>query len=57
LTSRAANEIQRLAVGEAIVVGANIAIPIYVNIRVRRSKHGGKSITIIKEKSGDEVIV
>ena len=57
LTSRAANEIQRLAVGEAIVVGANIAIPIFVNIRVRRSKHGGKSITIIKEKSGEEVMV
>jgi len=38
-------------------VGANIAIPIYVNIRVRRSKHGGKSITIIKENSENEVSV
>ena len=48
LTTRAANEIQRLPVGQALVVGANIEIPIYANIRVRKSQHGGKSITIIE---------
>jgi len=48
LTARAANEIQRLPVGQALVVGANVEIPIYANIRVRKSQHGGKSITIIE---------
>ena len=47
LTSQAAGEIQRLPVGEAIIVGANIAVPIFVSIRVRRSQHGGKSVSIL----------
>ena len=47
LTSQAANEIQRLSVGEAVIVGAHIAVPIFVSIRVRRSQHGGKSISIL----------
>lgn len=53
LTGKAADEIQRLSVGEALVLGANIALPIYVKIRVRKSQHGGKSITVIEEEGDD----
>ena len=55
LTAKAANEIQRLPVGEALVVGANIEIPIYVRVRVRKSQHGGKSIAILDRKETDSI--
>ena len=48
LTTRMSNEIQRLPVGVAIVVGGNILLPIFVEIRVRETKHGGHATTIIE---------
>ncbi len=47
LSTGASEDIQRLAVGEAIVIGGNIALPIFVRIRVRRSQHGGAGVSIV----------
>ncbi|KAA0007065.1 MAG: ATP-binding protein [Thermoplasmata archaeon] len=42
LTSSAASEIQRLPVGTAIIAGLPLQAPIFVEIRVRETLHGGK---------------
>jgi len=42
LTSSAANEIQRLPVGTAIIAGLPLQAPIFVEVRVRETLHGGK---------------
>lgn len=40
LSSSAFDEIQRLPVGVAVVVGGNISMPVLVNVRVRETRHG-----------------
>ncbi len=52
LTSGMSDEIQRLPIGVAIVVGGNIQMPLFVEVRPRESKHGGESVEIIP--TGDE---
>lgn len=47
LTAGMADEIQRLPVGVALVVGGNIQIPLFVEVRPRESRHGGESVQII----------
>ncbi|MCD6223061.1 MAG: ATP-binding protein [Thermoplasmata archaeon] len=42
LTSSAASEIQRLPVGTAIIAGLPLQAPIFVEVRVRETMHGGK---------------
>jgi DNA helicase HerA-like ATPase len=49
LTSSASDEIQRLPIGVAMVVGGNISMPVLVNVRVRETKHGGEEILEIDE--------
>ncbi len=48
LTQGAADEIQRLPIGMAIVSGLPINAPLFVEIRVRRSSHGGKAAKVIE---------
>lgn len=49
LTVEMVDEIKRLPPGTAMVVSAELERPIIVNVRVRKSKHGGASINIVKE--------
>ncbi|MDI6916462.1 MAG: DUF87 domain-containing protein [Thermoplasmatales archaeon] len=49
LTSSASDEIQRLPIGVAMVVGGNISMPVLVNVRVRETKHGGEEILEMDE--------
>ncbi|MEA2054828.1 MAG: ATP-binding protein [Candidatus Thermoplasmatota archaeon] len=49
LTQGAADEIQRLPIGMAIVSGLPINAPLFVEIRVRRSSHGGRAAEVIDE--------
>jgi len=39
--------ISRLPIGSAIITGGGINNPIIVDVRVRQSKHGGESITVV----------
>ena len=51
ITSEAEGEIKNLPIGKAMVIGAT-DFPIFVDIRVRKSQHGGaaKSFTLTKAK-------
>jgi DNA helicase HerA-like ATPase len=52
LTAGMAEEIQRLPIGVALVVGGNIQMPLFVEVRPRESRHGGESVEIIP--TGDD---
>jgi hypothetical protein len=54
LTSSASDEIQRLPVGVAMVVGGSISTPVLVNVRVRETKHGGEEILETDENIEEE---
>ncbi|MFH1398704.1 MAG: ATP-binding protein [Candidatus Woesearchaeota archaeon] len=47
LTTETENEIKNLAVGEAIVTGV-VDMPLFVQIRPRRTKHGGEQVNIVQ---------
>jgi hypothetical protein len=46
LTTAMIDEIQRLPVSVAIVIGAGIQVPIFIDVRVRETKHGGRPVDI-----------
>lgn len=56
ISVEAEDEIKRLPPGIAMVVSGDIERPIIVEIRARKSKHGGRSAPVIedKQRSGDE---
>ncbi|MCU0861219.1 MAG: ATP-binding protein [Methanomassiliicoccales archaeon] len=43
-------EIQRLPIGVALIIGGNIQMPLFVEVRPRESRHGGESVEIIPTK-------
>lgn len=49
LDSRMAYEIQRLPVSVGIVVGGNVMNPILVEMRIRRTRHGGEAVDILHD--------
>ncbi len=50
LTSGMADEIQRLPIGVALVVGGNVQMPLFVEVRPRESRHGGESVQIVSDE-------
>jgi DNA helicase HerA-like ATPase len=44
------DDIQRLPIGVALIVGGNIQMPLFVEVRPRESRHGGESVEIISTK-------
>lgn len=50
MTSEMEEEIQRLPPGVALLVSTEIERPVMVDVRARKSKHGGESVTIVKKK-------
>jgi hypothetical protein len=48
LTTQAADEIQRLPIGVALIAGGSLQMPIMAEIRTRETNHGGRSVTISK---------
>jgi len=47
LTGNMEEEIQTLPIGTALVIGGNISMPLFVEVRPRETKHGGESVEII----------
>ncbi len=47
LTKGSLEEIQRLPIGVALVMGGSITMPLFVEIRPRETKHGGESVKIV----------
>ena len=50
LTAEVDREIKNLPIGTALLIGI-VSQPLFVNIRPRKSKHGGEAIDIVGEKS------
>jgi DNA helicase HerA-like ATPase len=48
LTTGMTEEIQRLPVGVAIVIGGGIQMPLFVEVRPRETKHGGASVKVLE---------
>jgi len=42
-------EIQRLPIGQAILVGAGVQMPLIVEVRPRETRHGGESVQVIED--------
>ncbi len=49
ITAESEKEIQNLAIGSAIIAGI-VDIPLFVNIRTRKSAHGGEAVNILEER-------
>lgn len=45
-----ADEIQRLPVGVALVAGGGLTQPVFVDIRPRVTRHGGKSVSVLHQE-------
>ncbi len=52
ITLETENEIKNLPIGSALITGL-VDIPLLVNIRPRKSKHGGESVDILKQFDED----
>ncbi|MGC8564805.1 MAG: ATP-binding protein [Thermoplasmata archaeon] len=50
LTRSSIDEIQRLPVGVALVTGASLSMPLFVEVRPRETRHGGESINVAGSK-------
>ena len=50
LTKSSLDEIQRLPVGVALVTGASLSMPLFVEVRPRETKHGGESVNVAGSK-------
>jgi len=53
LTAETEKEIKNITIGTALITGV-VDLPIFVNIRTRRSKHGGASVKILSEEVEEE---
>ena len=49
LTSKTADEIQRLPIGVALISGGSLQMPVMAEIRPRETQHGGQSVKIQKK--------
>ncbi|RLI78747.1 ATPase [Archaeoglobales archaeon] len=54
LTAEMVDEVKRLPPGTAMVVSPELEKPIIVKVRIRKSRHGGASISIVKDKERKE---
>ncbi|MBU0471937.1 MAG: ATP-binding protein [Nanoarchaeota archaeon] len=52
ITAESESEIQNLPIGTALVSGL-VDIPLFVNIRPRKSMHGGEAVNILEEQEPD----
>ncbi len=55
LTGEMVEEIRRLPPGTALIVSTDIERPIIVDVRIRKSKHGGSSVDVV-EREEDKAI-
>jgi len=49
LTASMEEEIQRLPIGVALVVGGGIQMPLLIEVRPRETRHGGESVKVIED--------
>jgi uncharacterized protein len=54
INSASEKEIANLPIGSALVTGV-VDVPLFVNIRPRKSKHGGESVDLLQKDDSDEI--
>lgn len=54
LTGEAAEEIQRLDIGVALVASPGLAQPVLVEVRTRQTRHGGRSVDVLSSEEPEE---
>ncbi len=55
ISNEVADEVQRLAVGEALVAGGGLTQPVFVSVRPRMTAHGGRSVSVLHQDEDEEV--
>ncbi len=55
LTAESEAEIQNLPIGTALVTGV-VDMPLFVNIRPRRTKHGGHAVDMLNQRAADDFL-
>jgi uncharacterized protein len=57
ISAEVADEVQRLSVGEALVAGGGLTQPVFVSVRPRLTRHGGRSVSVLhlEEEDVEEV--
>lgn len=54
ITNETADEVQRLPVGVALVAGGGLTQPVFVDVRPRMTKHGGRSVSVLHQELEEE---
>jgi DNA helicase HerA-like ATPase len=54
INNEVADEIQRLSVGVALVAGGGLTQPVFVDVRPRLTRHGGKSVSVLHQEAEDD---
>jgi hypothetical protein len=54
ISAALADEIQRLAVGEALVAGGGLTQPVFVSVRPRLTRHGGRSVSVLHQDADED---
>ncbi len=54
ISTEVADEVQRLAVGEALVAGGGLTQPVFVSVRPRQTAHGGRSVSVLHQDEEEE---
>lgn len=54
ISNEVADEVQRLAVGEALVAGGGLTQPVFVSVRPRMTAHGGRSVSVLHQEEEPE---
>lgn len=54
ISMEVADEVQRLPVGVALVAGGGLTQPVFVDVRPRLTRHGGKSVSVLHQEVDEE---
>src|ERR1041385_773471 len=54
ISAELSDEIQRLPVGVALVAGGGLPHPVFVDVRPRVTRHGGKSVSVLHQEVEEE---
>lgn len=54
ISAELSDEIQRLPVGVALVAGGGLTQPVFVDVRPRLTRHGGKSVSVLHQEVEEE---
>jgi DNA helicase HerA-like ATPase len=54
ISAELSDEIQRLPVGVALVAGGGLTQPVFVDVRPRVTRHGGKSVSVLHQEVDED---